>query len=95
MIAKNEIAYWIALAHLPRWRHEKINALIIKIIHEEKISLGDFFNSPAVDWSQKYQLSDKDISDLQNTQKELPNYSFLAEDLLEQGYKVISINSPM
>lgn len=95
MIAINEIAYWIALAHLPQWRHEKINALIIKIIHEEKIGLGDFFNSSAVDWSQKYQLSDKDISDLQNTQKELPNYSFLAEDLLGQGYKVISINSPM
>jgi DNA processing protein len=95
MIAKNEIAYWMALAHVPEWRYEKINTLIIKIVHEEKISLEGFFNSSMVDWAQKFQLSDRDISDLQNTQKELPNYSFLAEDLLEQGYKVIPINSPM
>ncbi len=92
MIDKTEIPYWIALAHIPKWSNEKINKLIIKIDHEEKISIKEFFNLENY-WIKKFELSDKDILDLQRTKNELPNYSFLAEDLLEQGYEVIPINS--
>lgn len=93
MIDKTEIPYWIALAHMPKWSNEKINKLIIKIDHEEKINIKEFFNLSENYLIKKFGLNDKDILDLQRAKNELPNYSFLAEDLLEQGYEVISISS--
>ena len=90
---KNETTYWIALAHLPKWGYGKINNLIIRFFHDEKISIEDFFNLPEAMWSSKYQLDSKDISDLQLAKSELPNNAFFAENLLSQGYELIPIIS--
>ena len=91
---KNESTYWIALAHLPRWGYGKINSLIVKFFHEEKISVEEFFNLPESEWSDKYQLDAKSIFDLHNAKTELPNNAFLAENLSSQGYEMIPITSP-
>lgn len=93
MIDKTEIPYWIALAHIPKWGNEKINKLIIKINGDEKIRIKEFFNLSENDLIKKFYLNDKDILDLQKAKNDLPNYSFLAEDLLEQGYEVLPISS--
>ena len=61
----NEATYWIALAHLPRWGHLKINNLIIKFYHENKISIEEFFHLSENDWRTKYSLDEKQIFDLQ------------------------------
>lgn len=84
----------MALVHISKWKNEKINKLIIKIAHQEKLSLKDFFNSSNSDWSEKFHIPEEDIYTLENIRQELPNYSFLAEDLINQGYEVITINSP-
>ncbi|MDD5529459.1 MAG: DNA-processing protein DprA [bacterium] len=89
-----EATYWIALAHLPKWGYLKINNLIIKFFHEEKISIEDFFNLPESIWSDKYQLTPQDISDLQKAKSELPNNAFFAENLSSQGFELIPITSP-
>lgn len=91
---KNESTYWITLAHLPRWGYGKINSLIVKFFHENKISVEEFFNLPESEWSSKYQLDEKSISDLQQAKTELPNNAFLAESLSSQGYELIPITSP-
>lgn len=88
-----EILYWITLAHLPKWGVEKINRLVVKIVHENQMSLETFFHSEN-EWKDKFTLSDTDILDLQNAKSELPNNAFLAEDLLSQGFEVVPINSP-
>jgi DNA processing protein len=91
---KNEATYWIALAHLPNWGYFKINNLIVRFFHDEKISIEEFFSLPEVVWSEKYQLNQKDIADLRKAKTELPNNAFLAENLFSQGYELISITSP-
>jgi predicted Rossmann fold nucleotide-binding protein DprA/Smf involved in DNA uptake len=91
---KNEATYWITLAHLPKWGFGKINALIVRFFHEEKISIEDFFNLSESDWSKRYLLAASDILDLQNAKSELPNNAFLAESLLSQGYQMVPITSP-
>lgn len=91
---KNEATYWIALAHLPKWGYGKINNLIVKFFHDEKITIEEFFNLPEIIWSSKYQLDSKEISDLQKAKSELANNAFLAENLLSQGYELIPITSP-
>lgn len=88
-----EAPYWIALTHLPRWGHLKINNLIIKFYHESKITIVDFFHLSETEWKDKYLLSEKEIFDLRLAKSELPNNAFLAEDFFNQGYELIPIVS--
>lgn len=92
MNQQKETHYWIALGHLPKWGYEKINRLVIKIVHDNEMSLETFFNSENK-WKDKFALSSKDILDLQNVKSELPNIIFLAENLLLQDMEIIPINS--
>lgn len=91
---KNEAAYWITLAHIPRWRHLVINNLIVKFFHEHKISIVDFFELSEADWKNVYELDEKQISELNQAKSELAGNAFLAESLLNQGYEIIPITSP-
>lgn len=90
----DETAYWIALAHLPKWGNLKINNLIIKFFHENQISIVDFFELSENIWSSVYQLDEKQITDLKQAKSELPNNAFLAEQMLNQGFEIIPITSP-
>ncbi len=90
----NEATYWIALAHLPRWGHLKINNLIIKFYHEKKISVEEFFNLSETQWGNDYQLDEKQVSDLRQAKSELGSNAFLAESLFSQGFELIPIVSP-
>ena len=94
MMKEKEAPYWIALAHLPRWGHLKINNLIIKFYHENKISVEEFFHLRESEWRSKYQLDEKQISDLQFAKTQLASNAFLAEDFLSQGFEIIPITSP-
>ena len=94
MTKEKEAPYWIALAHLPRWGHLKINNLIIKFHHENKISVEDFFHLHESEWKTKYQLDEKQISDLQFAKTQLASNAFLAEDFFSQGFEIIPITSP-
>lgn len=90
---KQEYAYWIALAHLPRMKTARKNELIIRFF-EEKLSIINFFHCEKSDWQILFSLNEKEIELLNNAKNELANYSFLVEDLLEQGYDIIPITSP-
>ena len=89
-----EAAYWIALAHLPRWGNLKINNLIIRFFHENQITIEDFFHLDESIWRSKYQLEPNQITDLKQAKIELASNAFLAESFLSQGYEIIPITSP-
>jgi len=89
-----EAAYWIALAHLPRWGHLKINNLIIMFYHEQKLSIEDFFQLSENDWKNQFGLEYKEIEDLIKAKSELANNAFLAESLNNEGFELIPIISP-
>lgn len=91
---KEEATYWIALAHLPRWGHLKINNLIIKFFHENKISVDEFFQLSENNWRDQYQLDEKQVSDLRQAKSELASNAFLAESYFSQGFEIIPITSP-
>lgn len=90
----NDAAYWISIAHMTGWRHERLNNLIIKFFHDRKITIEDFFNLSGNEWRSDYHLNEKEIIDLQQAKADLPNNSFLAESLYSQGYEIIPITSP-
>lgn len=88
-----EAAYWIALAHLPRWSHSKINNLIIRFYHENKLTIEDFFHLSEKDWKNNYDIDFHDLEDLNKAKTELTNNAFLAETLYNEGYELIPITS--
>lgn len=87
-----ELSYWLALAHLPKLRTKKKNELIIRLFEEQK-TIIDFFHFEPKYWKNNYELNENEISLFQDAKKELSNYAFLVEDLLEQGYSILPITS--
>lgn len=89
-----DAAYWIALAHLPGWRHAKINSMIIKFYHELNLSIDAFFDLSETDWINTFGLDAKELADLGKAKAELGNLAFLAETMGNEGYELIPIISP-
>jgi len=89
-----EKTYWIAAAHLPKWTVERTNRLIIKIIHENKMTWADFFALEKKEWKELIAASDKELTDLENARNDMPKLAFIAEQLQNEGFQIIPINSP-
>ncbi|MBE9466886.1 MAG: DNA-protecting protein DprA [Bacteroidetes bacterium] len=87
-----ELAYWLALAHLPTVRTKKKNEIIVKLFEEQK-TISDFFHSDKNDWLNNYDIAKDEIFLFEKAINELSNYSFMVEDILEQGYSIIPITS--
>jgi predicted Rossmann fold nucleotide-binding protein DprA/Smf involved in DNA uptake len=86
-------AFWIALAHLPDWRSERINRLIARIVDERRLSFLEFFELGAKDWEHSFDLTRKECNDLTEAKADLPNLTLLAEDLMKQGFDMIPVRS--
>lgn len=89
---KQEYSYWMALAHLQKFSNKLKNDIIIKFVENNK-SIIDFFDIDSEHLSKTYNLDSQQINLLEAARKELPNYAFIAEDMLEQGYDLIPIIS--
>jgi DNA processing protein len=89
-----DAAYWIALAHLPRWTHLRINSLIVKFYYEHKLSPEEFFQLTESDWKNEYGLESREIDTLITAKGELGSNAFMAETLFNEGYEMIPIVSP-
>ncbi len=90
----SEYSYWMALAHLPRWRTERINQLLIEILHRRQMALQDFFALSPDEWQQEFALTATEVVKMNEAKAELPNYAFLAEELSAQGFQIVPFNAP-
>ena len=88
-----QYAYWMAFSHLPRWKTERTNRLIVEILKDRNLAFSDFFEMNKNDWSKEFDFLHKELDDLEKAKTELPNYSFLVEDLLNQGFELIPFNT--
>lgn len=91
-IMKEELSYWLALAHLPKITNRQKNEILVKLF-EEKSSILDFFHWDESIWINKFGFAEKEIVLLKKAVNELSNYAFMVEDLLNQGYNIIPITS--
>ncbi len=89
----NDYPYWMALSHLSGWGNDKINRLIVEILHKKNISLTAFFSLQANEIKNEFNLSVDQVADIEKAKTDLPNYSFLAENLSAQGFQIIPLNS--
>lgn len=89
---KEELSYWLALAHLPKLRTKRKNEIIVRLFEEQK-TIIDFFHFDPKQWKDNYELDEIEVLLFQDAIKELSNYAFMVEDLLEQGYSILPITS--
>lgn len=87
-----ELAYWLALAHVPKIQTKKKNEIIVRLFEKGK-SIIDFFEFEQSVWVNDYELNQTEIVLFEEAKKELSNYAFMVEDLLEQGYRILPITS--
>lgn len=85
--------YWIAVAHLPKWTIERTNRFIIQIIHENKMSWADFFELDKKGWKELFAFTEKELSDLEYAKNDMPRLAFIAEQLQNEGFQIVPINS--
>ncbi|MDR0982776.1 MAG: DNA-processing protein DprA [Culturomica sp.] len=94
-----ETAYWMALEHewicsnaIGNGKIDKMN-MVIRFLHEKKISMTDFFQLSNDEWKNEFEITDEQIIKLEQVKKSVPNYAFLAETLQSNGIEVIPIVS--
>lgn len=88
-----ELAYCLALAHIPKIKTKTKNEIIVRLF-EQNNNLIDFFQFETSSWEHDFGLNQSEIELFLDAKNELPNYAFLVEDLLEQGYNILPITSP-
>lgn len=86
--------FWIAVAHLPKWSVERTNRFVVQIIHENKMSWADFFALNKKEWKELFAFTDKELADLEFVKTDLPRLAFIAEQLQNEGFLIIPVNSP-
>lgn len=87
-----QLPYWLALAHVPKIKIKKKNEIIVRLYEEGK-SIIDFFEFEQSVWEEEYELNITEVGPLLDAKKELSNYAFMVESLLEQGYHILPITS--
>ncbi len=85
----NKLTYWVALAHTAKIWTSRKNEIIVHCFKRGQ-TIADFFDS---DDFLNMELKADEINVLRQTKSELPNYAFLVEDLLNQGYSIVPIIS--
>ncbi|MDD4148604.1 MAG: DNA-processing protein DprA [Bacteroidales bacterium] len=87
-----ELAYWLALAHVPNIKIKTKNEIIVRLFERNK-TIIDFFQLDTSIWEKDFELNKTELELFIDAKKELPNYAFMVEDLLEQGYNILPITS--
>lgn len=87
----NEYTYWMAFANAEHIYTRRKNE-ILAMVYTNNRSIADFFVDEQT-WSSDYGLNSDEISILLQEKEKLNNYSFIVEDLLEQGYRMVPIFS--
>lgn len=84
-----ELTYWVALTHTPKIWTSRKNEIIAHCFNHDN-NIIDFFES---DNFLGFNLKQDERELLLQTKSELGNYSFMVEELLDQGYEIIPIIS--
>ncbi len=89
---QQELTYWVTLAMIPRIWTKRKNELYVKCYkHQPQVSIIQLFEDERL-W-QELGMSQEEMSAFVSAKTQLPNNSFLVEQLLEQGYHIITLDS--
>lgn len=88
-----EIPYLLALIYESGMTNEEVNRFLIKVKYENKTSLSDLFREESENRESSAFLKDIEKELVLKAAKKLTNYTFMTEDLINQGYHLIPVFS--
>ncbi len=90
-MTNQELTYWVTLALMPKiWTRRK-NEIYVKCFeHNPQISIIDLFENRLC-WDELL-LTDEEKKLFSAAYEQLPNNSFMVEDMLSQGYDILPIH---
>lgn len=91
---ENEITYWVAISGLKNWKSNRINKLLELIYTKSERNIEYLFNSDLNTLKEDFQFLNEELNAFSEIKKQLPNFTFTAEQLFNEGYSVIPIISP-
>ena len=90
MMEKSELSYWMALAHLEGMRTKEKMEIVVECFKHDR-QLSDFFTAEDEQKETEYKVAADNIAKLKTCMSTVPNYAFMAENLLDQGYDIITV----
>lgn len=87
---KSELSYWMALAHLEGMRTKEKMEIVVECFKRNR-QLSDFFRAENAIKEKEYKVAADNIARLNACIQSIPNYAFMAENLLDQGYGIITV----
>ena len=88
---KQELTYWVTFAFIPKMWTKRKNEIYVKCFQNNpQISIIDLFEDSST-WD-IVGLSEIEKAQFEEARIQLPNNSFLVEELLAQGYDILPIN---
>ncbi len=90
-MTNQELTYWVTLALMPKIWNRRKNEIYVKCFeHDPQISVIDLFEDKSC-WDELL-LTDEEKELFSAAYEQLPNNSFMVEDMLSQGYDILPIH---
>jgi DNA processing protein len=86
----NEIPFWMAFAHAQGFSNRRKMEFLIEIVYE-KGALQEVFNGLKSGEKFGFSFTEREWDGLQEAVKEIANYSFLSEKLIDQGIEIVHV----
>ena len=86
----NHFSYWMAFAHARNFSNRRKVEFLIQSVHD-KMTIEDALTAIKQNNKLDFDFKDKEWAGLKEEVDKLPNYSFLYEELTDQGYELINI----
>lgn len=80
----------MALAHLEGMRTKEKMEIVVECFKHDR-QLSDFFTAEDEQKETEYKVAADNIAKLKACMSTVPNYAFMAENLLDQGYDIITV----
>lgn len=89
---KSEMTYWMALAHAEGLTTKRKNEIVVACFNRG-VDLDAVFAADSNSLESDFSIAREEISLIYELRDSLPKYSFAAEDLLNQGFRLIPVTS--
>ncbi|MCD6347639.1 MAG: DNA-processing protein DprA [Bacteroidales bacterium] len=89
-----ELPSWMALAHAAGFSNRRKMEFLIQVVHNSGISVEEALEDVRLGNAGNFDFTPKEKAGLTESIDKVPNYSFLAEELLNQYVRMISVFDP-
>lgn len=93
-VTREELVFWMILAHLPRWKDLITNRLAVDILLNKGMLLSEFFGLTSEKRAEIFNLNEVQEKDIQGELEKIEEYKSILVELEKEDIQIITLNSP-